>query len=220
MRFLHPSWLTPPVGLDWGSRWGKLVHLRRKGQTFTLNRIARFCWPAESEGDKSTRLKAVWSHLRLHPKTVFLALGGNTFLTSPADTLNLDRNLFQLQQPGSKLTDLADKTYSDSTVLYDNRGSPRHLRISASRQQVEEARQQIQQAGLRAKVIDNKALALCNMYTFAYADQKIKPAYLLHLGQTHSLLLLLQHGIPIWLERLDITGDALANSGGQTGHES
>ena len=209
MRFFYSSWLAPPVGLDWGSRWGKLVHLRRVGKTFALSRVARFCWPTDERGGKGTLLKAVWAHLGLGKKDVFLALGGNTFFASSPETFGLEHSVLQLQKPGGLLS-VRPAEYSAGTVLRDKNGNSRHLRISASREQVEEARRQIQQAGLNVRVVDNKALALCNLYAFAYADQRARPVYLLHLGRTHCLLLFYQAGIPVWLERLELTGELLA----------
>ncbi len=209
MRF-YSSLLAPPVGLDWGSRWGKLVHLRRFRQTFALDRVARFCWQSQSAEEKNALLQAVWSHLGLRKKSVFLALGATTSLSSSSGNSGLEHTVFKPRQAGRFLMGQST-AYTAGTVLHGNKGSPCHVRIAASREAVDEACRQIQQAGLVARVVDSKALALCNIYTFAYAEQLARPVYLLHLGQTQSLILFCQDGLPVWLESLSLAGDLLTS---------
>lgn len=208
MRFFFCPWLTPPVGFDWGRSWGKLVSLQRSGQRFVLRHAIRFCW---QDGKQGLQLRELWAYLRLRKKILFLATAGRLSLSSSAAAFGLEQNAFGFEtEPSQKdFIENNDELHA-ATVWQDQNGISRQIRICTSKEQIEKIQQQTHQAGLRVQVVDNKAVALCNLYSFSYSEQLSIPVYLLHFGRKYSQLIFYKSASPVWSKDLEVDSDLIA----------
>ena len=208
MRFFFCPWLIFPVGFDWGERWGKLVSLQRSGQRFVLRHAIRFCW---QDGRQSSQLRELWAYLRLRKKILFLATAGRLSLSSSAAAFGLEQNSFGFETESSQrdFIENNDELHA-ATVWQDQNGISRQIRICASKEQIVKIQRQIHQAGLQVQVVDNKAVALCNLYSFSYPEQLSAPVYLLHFGKRYSQLIFYKSASPVWNKDLEVDSDQIS----------
>ncbi len=153
-----------------------------------------------------------WAYLRLRKKILFLATAGRLSLSSSAAAFGLEKNALGFEAE-KKQKDCLQNTNDElhaTTVWQDQNGITRQIRISASKEQIEKIRHQTRQAGLQVQVVDNKAVALCNLYSFSYPEQLSTAVYLLHFGRQYSRLIFYKSASPVWSKDLEVDSDQIA----------
>ncbi|MCY3985554.1 MAG: type IV pilus assembly protein PilM [Candidatus Dadabacteria bacterium] len=208
------------VGIDIGSNSVKVVELSLAGGNCRLENIGEALFPYDAITRKSISrddvVSAVISNLvsglGVRKKKAVMGLSGEAVafkvVNVPENFLGKDIKKLVPDIVSSALSiNISDVNYSYTTLVPSDEvsGQPSVLVAAVSKKIVQEYKNSIAAAGLRAPVIDIDAMALSNAYTFFHGDNAERVA-LVNIGASGTNLSVLDDKVPCVLRDIPLGG--------------
>lgn len=206
------------LGVDLGSEWLKVLKISMRGSQARLEHLARAPWlPGELDapGTAGAKVAAVLQHLEVKDKVVVSSVAGHSVIVKrvvcEAESPKLLGEVVHRDARQYIPFDITD-VFLDYQYLAPGTKEKTHevLLVASKKKAVQGLGEVMAQAGLSLSVVDVDAFAVCNAFEFNYPEFKTKPAYLLDIGGTQSVLCVLMGFEPVFLREVGFGGRSLS----------
>lgn len=209
----------PPVGVDLGSGWMKVVTLGMRRKKPILEKFARAPLPP-AEMDKGVktadRLAKIWRCLRIKERSVISSMTGHAVIikrvTIPTEAAR-DMAAYLAKEARQHIPfDLQD-VYMDHQILGAGAkpGTLDMVLAASKKKEVEERLNILAKAGLETQVMDVDAFALTNCFSFNYPELLKESQYVLDIGAQLSMFCVVLQGQIIFQRELSLGGQQLTD---------
>jgi len=213
----------PLVGLDIGSSTVKAVALRRGRAGWTLVAAGEAPMPEGSMKDGaaaepeavSEAVSQVLDTMRMRRARVAAALSGHAVIVKKLSLPSMSEAELGDAIPWEAEQyipfDLSEvqldyQVVSSSAANAEGKSSLDVLLVAAKRDRIDDRAGVISQSGRRPVVIDIEAFALANAYQLNYPERTDPFSALIHVGQSVTIVCLLERGEPIFTRDISIGG--------------
>ncbi len=209
----------PPLGVDLGSCWIKVVALGLRRKKPFLEKLGRTPL-AVMEQDKAekaaSRLIELWQRLSIREKAVVSAMTGHAVIIKRVSIPNeaaANMELFLTKEARQYIPfDLQD-VYLDHQMLGPGpkEGVQELVLVASKKKEVQERLGVLTKAGLETQVMDVDAFALSNCFEFNYPELQEEPQYLLDLGGQMSVFCVALRNQIVFQRELGLGGQQLTD---------
>lgn len=208
------------LGVDLGSEWLKILKISARGDHVQLEHLARAPWSSgalDSPDKAGATVAAMFQHLGIKDKVVVSSVAGHSVIVKrvvcEADSPTLLGEVVQRDARQYIPFDITD-VFLDYQYLAAGTKEKTHevLLVASKKKAVQALGETMAQAGLSLSVVDVDAFAVCNAFEFNYPEFKAKPAYLLDIGGTQSVLCVLMGFEPVFLREVGFGGRSLSEA--------
>ncbi|MDI3492148.1 MAG: type pilus assembly protein PilM [Desulfomicrobiaceae bacterium] len=208
------------LGVDLGSEWLKVLKISVRGSQVRLEHLARAPWsPGELDtpGTAGAKVAALLQHLEIKDQVVVSSVAGHSVIVKrvmcEAESPKLLGEVVHRDARQYIPFDITD-VFLDYQYLSPGTKEKTHevLLVASKKKAVQGLGETMTQAGLSLSVVDVDAFAVCNAFEFNYPEFKTKPAYLLDIGGTQSVLCVLMGFEPVFLREVGFGGRSLSEA--------
>lgn len=208
------------LGVDLGSEWLKVLKVSARGGGVRLEALGRAPWqPGETDapGTAGAKVLAMFRHLELKDTVVASSVAGHSVIVKrvvcEAESVKVLDEAVQRDARQYIPFDITD-VFLDYQYLAPGTREKTHevLLVASKKKAVQTLGEAMTQAGLSLSVVDVDAFAVCNAFEFNYPEFKAKPAYLLDIGGTQSVLCVLMDFQPVFLREVSFGGRGLSEA--------
>ena len=218
---MSPS-VKSSIGLDIGSRYIKLVELRKSGDVISLSKLAIKEIPKDTEGDRSRAvfqlISQLFSENNIKVKRVNVSVGGQSVFIRFVKLLQVKEDKLKQTmkfEAQNQIPFPLDEVAWDWSLLDRNKKAAKKAVIVAIKKNlVEDIVLKLKDIKVSTALIDVSSVALYNCLSFNEGYDEDKLGAILDIGAKSSNLVIFKQG-NIWIRSFPIASDRIEEAGAQ-----